>query len=128
METAYHGLLQALDVFDDARKRQVVARLRQQYGEARALVSRVQPYAHLEWILGMHRDLERDDAAFETGVSELIVLWLQDLAVELDSGVAPQDSAGSEGGGIAPSSSRQAVAESLRNAAREFAAAFLSPS
>jgi len=128
MESAYHGPFRAPDVFDDARKRQVVARLRKEYGEARGLVSRAQPYAHLEWILGLHRDLARDDAAFETGVSELVVLWLQDLAGELDSGVTPQDTTGSEEGPVPPSSSRQAVAERLRNATREFAVAFLSPS
>ncbi len=118
----------ARNPFDDARRRQAVARLRERYGEAHGLVSREQPHAHLEWILGKRRDLDRDDAALETSVSELVVLWLQDLAVELDSGVAPRIAADTDESPLASSASRQDVAERLRIATREFASAFLSQS
>jgi hypothetical protein len=108
-------------LFDEAQRRQVVAQLRERYGAARGLVSLGQPHGNLEWILGGRRDLARDDAALDTSVSELVVLWLQDLAADLDNGIEGEDAPAS-------SVSREAVAESLRTATREFAAAFLSPS
>lgn len=107
-------------LFDEAQRRQVVARLRERYGAARGLVSLGQPHGHLEWILGARRDLERDDAALDTSVSELVVLWLQDLAAELDNGIEPEST-------LVSSVPREAVAQSLRAATRDFAAAFLSP-
>ena len=118
----------ARELVDDRYKRQVVARLREQYGEARELASMAEPYANLEWILGARRNRDRDEAAFDTGISELVVLWLQDLAVELDSEVAPPHAARTDEMAISAVQSRQAVAQSLRVATREFAVAFLRPS
>jgi hypothetical protein len=115
---------------DDTRRRGVVARLRERYGDARGLVSREQaypqPHAHLEWILGTQRNLRQDEAAFETGVSELVVLWLQDLALELDNRT-PQSAADSGDIVTSAAHARDGVARDLRTATHDFAEAFLSP-
>lgn len=107
-------------VLDDTRKRGIVARLRQRYGEARGLSSREpdpQHSAHLEWILGAQRDLGRDEAALDSRVSELVVLWLQDYAQQLDDRESMPPAAGS----------RQAAVRDLRTATSDFAEAFLGP-
>lgn len=108
-------------ILDDTRKRGIVARLRQRYGEARGLFAREEPdpqhSAHLEWILGAQRDLGRDEAAFDSRVSELVVLWLQDYAQQLDDRESVPPAA----------DSRQAAARDLRTATSDFAEAFLGP-
>ncbi len=110
----------SLDPLGDTRKRGVVARLRQSYGEALGASipreSDPQHSAHLEWILGPRRDLLRDEAALDPRVSELVVLWLQDFAQQLDD---RQD--------VAPAEDfRHEAARDLRAATTEFAEAFLS--
>ncbi len=116
---------------DGAGKREVVARLRERYGEALELISPEQPqearpFAHLAWILGEQRNIDHDEAAFSTAISELVVLWLQDLALELDSdGLAPR-ARNSDGGVASTANPRQAAAQDLRIATRDFANAFLS--
>ncbi len=116
---------------DDTRRRGVVSRLRQRYGEARGLVlseeSRPPPHAHLEWILGTRRNFGHDEAAFDIGVSELVVLWLQDLAQELDIRVLPSSTSALDAGASVAADSRQAAAHDLRTATRDFEDAFLSP-
>ena len=111
----------SLDLLDDTRKRGIVARLRQRYGEARGVSAPdetdPQHSAHLEWILGAQRNLVRDEAAFDPRVSELVVLWLQDFAHRLDD---RQDVAPAE-------DSRHETARDLRAATTDFAEAFLSP-
>jgi hypothetical protein len=112
---------QSLRFLDETRKRGVVARLRQRYGEARGDSTRKesdpQHSAHLEWILGAQRDLARDEAAFDPRVSELVVLWLQDLAQQLD-----------DRGDVPPAEdSRREAARDLRTATTDFAEAFLTP-
>ncbi len=114
---------------DDSRRREVVARLRERYSTARDLIpSEPPPYAqsfgHLEWILGNQRNPDDDGAALGTDVSRLVVLWLEDLVLELDNPALP-DLTGS-GGGAASSAGRQAAATGLRTASRDFAEAFLS--
>lgn len=114
----------------DTRKREVVARLRARYGEARELVAGEQPYAasygHLEWILGTRRNLDQDESAFAIGVSELVVLWLQDLALELDGPGLPPSARDAGESATSAAGSRQAAAQSLRAATHDFAEAFLS--
>jgi DNA-directed RNA polymerase subunit RPC12/RpoP len=108
-----------------ASNRQIVDRLRQRYSQARDIVSPAEPHAHLEWILGPLRNRERDEAGFEVGLAELVVLWLQDFAMELDLPTPAQPDAGavpSEGSAAGP---RQAAVHGLRAATREFAVAFL---
>ncbi len=115
---------------DDVRRREVVARLRERYGAARDLIpSEPPPYApsfgHLEWILGSQRNLDDDGAALGTNLSRLVVLWLEDLVLELDNPAFP-DLTGSDAG-TDPTAGRQAAALGLRAASREFAETFLSP-
>ena len=108
-------------LFDDTRRRGVVARLRQRYGEARVASTSdeadPQHSAHLEWILGAQRDLLRDEAAFDPRVSELVVLWLQDFAMQLDD----------REGAVPAQDSRSEAARDLRAATTDFADAFLAP-
>jgi hypothetical protein len=116
---------------EDTRKRGVVARLRERYSEAREFVPWESPpdaesYAHLEWILGKQSNPEHDETALGTEVSELVVLWLQDLARELDNRSFFPGAPGSNGGATSTADVRQAAAESLRTATRDFAEAFLS--
>lgn len=115
---------------DDIRKRGVVARLRERYGEAREFVRRepsldAESYGHLEWILGRQSNLEHAGAAFDTEVSELVVLWLQDLARELDDQAFSPGAPGSDGGAASAAGVRQAAAEGLRTATLDFADEFL---
>jgi hypothetical protein len=114
----------------DSRKREVIARLRARYGEARELVATQNPdaesYGHLEWILGTRRDLGRDDSGLAAGVSELVVLWLQDLASQLDSQGLPPSVRDDGESATTAAESRRAVARSLRVATHDFAEAFLS--
>jgi len=118
-------------VDDETRKRDVVARLREQYRHACGFLSSEPTadspsFAHLEWILGKQRNPDEDGAALGAEVSQLVVLWLEDLVLELDNRTFP-DSASSDGDVASSGNSRQAAAEGLRTAARTFAEAFLSP-
>ena len=82
-------------------------------------MSPVEGGAHLEWILGPLRNHGSDGAAFETELAELVVLWLEDLAVELKAEPASSPAAD------AARLERQTAAAGLQAATREFAAAFL---
>jgi hypothetical protein len=108
---------------EDDRKSAIVVRLRARYSEARGLVPWEPPldaeaFSHLEWILGEQRNTEEDETALDTEVSELVVLWLQDLARELDKQASVA--------GGATAAVRHAAADGLRTATRDFAEAFLS--
>ena len=116
--------------FEDGHKRAIVARLRERYSEARGLVPWEPPldsesFSHLEWILGEQRNTRHDETALRTEVSELVVLWLQDLARELDDRASVPEAPGSGGAG-ATAAVRHAAADGLRTATRDFADAFLS--
>jgi hypothetical protein len=77
---------------------------------------------HLDWILGPLRNPGSDGAAFETELAELVVLWLEDLVVELNAEPPQAALAG------ATLRQRKLAAAGLHAATREFAAAFLDPS
>lgn len=114
----------------DVRRREVVARLRERYGAARDLIpSEPPPYAqsfgHLEWILGSQRNPDDDGAALGPEVSQLVVLWLEDLVLELDN--PPFAGLVDSGGGPASTAGRRAAATGLRTASHDFAEAFLNP-
>ena len=118
-------------VDDDTRKRDVVARLREQYRHACGFLASEPAadspsFAHLEWILGSQRNPDEDGAALGAEVSQLVVLWLEDLVLELDNRTFP-DPASSDGDIGSNGNSRKAAAEGLRTAARTFAEAFLIP-
>jgi hypothetical protein len=109
----------------DSRRRGIVERLRGRYAEAQEWViadsGSSSPHANLEWILGSRRGAG-DGASIGTSVSELVVLWLEDLALELEHPEVADSGRGGEG-----SPARRAAAEELRVATRDFADAFLDP-
>ena len=112
-------------------RRGVVARLRAYYAAARELVdaddSGEPHHVHLEWILGTRSDPQRDDAGLDSGVSELVVLWLEDLASHLDDST---DVLGAPNPNRAPNrhraqGRRESAVRGLRVATRDFADAFV---
>jgi hypothetical protein len=118
---------------ENSRRRALVEKLREQYAEARELVPSargpVSSHSNLEWILGPRRNPELDGSELDGAVSELVVLWLEDLALELEAPEWPRSS--SDAGGrmmtIADADARQSVAQTLRTATRDFAATLLAP-
>jgi hypothetical protein len=115
----------ACKAVDEVSNRQIVDRLRERYSQARELVPPAEPHSHLEWILGPLRNRNRDEAQFEIGLAELVVLWLQDLAMELDAPAPSQPEAGAVPSECSAAGPRQAAVHGLRAATREFAVAFL---
>jgi hypothetical protein len=110
----------------ESRRAEAFGRLRHRYAQAQEHVSDefsgAADHSNLDWILGLRRDTRRDEAAIDTSVCELVVLWLEDLALELERPDTP----------VRPASGREAVAgsrleaaEGLRHATRDFADAFL---
>ena len=110
-------------------RRGVVARLRAYYAAARELVdandSGEPHHVHLEWILGTRSDPDRDDAGIDSGVSELVVLWLEDLASELDGSMGVLRTPSRARDGRPAEGRRESAASGLRVATRDFADAFL---
>jgi hypothetical protein len=119
------------EVVDAALRRLAVARLRARYSEARDLVAAAEPHlpshAHLEWILGERRGPDRDEVIFDERFAELIVLWLEDLVLELDGPLLAPYSPGAAAGPLPSPVSRESAALGLRMATRAFADAFLRP-
>jgi hypothetical protein len=110
-------------------RRKVVDRLRKKYARARELVGSgqpdLQPHAHLDWVLGTRRNPGRDDARFDLGVCQLVVLWLEDFLLELDGPVLAPRAEKSVGSLTPAGDSRLVAARALRSATRDFADAFL---
>jgi hypothetical protein len=94
----------------DPERREAFVRLRETYLEAHKLVASDGPYSNLEWILGDHRDTRRNPPALAENTVELVGLWLQDLASELDRQLPGRGQAG----------------RTLRDAITRFLAAFRS--
>ena len=105
-----------------ASRRGIVGRLRAYYAAAREFVDTSTfgdpHHAHLEWILGSRRRPDRDDASFAVEVSEVMVLWLEDLASEVESATGAA-------GRLRVPGRRESAARGLRAATRDFADAFL---
>jgi hypothetical protein len=110
-------------------RRKVVDLLRKKYARARELVGSgqpdLQPHAHLDWVLGTRRNPGRDDARFDLGVCQLVVLWLEDFLLELDGPVLAPRAEKSVGSLTPAGDSRLVAARALRSATRDFADAFL---
>jgi hypothetical protein len=115
------------DLRSDAERRESLVQLRRRYLEARKLVSSDEPHANLEWILGARRNVAEDPPALATGTIELVGLWLQDLAVELDRRL-PSAGGNEDARALSPDGVRELVARSLRQATERFLLAFRSPS
>jgi hypothetical protein len=107
----------------DSEKREALVGLRDRYVEARELGSTSGEHTNLEWILGARRNPTQDPLGFETKTIELVALWLQDLAIDLDrrrASASPEI----EHDTVAAHDARQAVAQKLRDATERFLTAF----
>ncbi len=113
-----------LGLVGDAKKRRALARLRVRYGEARELVSPAEPSANLEWILGARRSPRQDEVDLDNGMIDLVALWLQDLAVEVDSPLPAQLVGEVDESVLSAYQARQSLAQSLRAATEGFVVAF----
>jgi hypothetical protein len=118
--------LHDLDIAADAEKRDALVRLRDRYLEAQKLVSSREPHGNLEWILGARRNPTQDPLGLQPKTVELVALWLQDLAVQLDSRPIDPLAGEPEGSTISLDDPRRAVATNLRDATEKFLAAFRS--
>lgn len=117
----------ALDLRDDAEKRVSLVKLRDRYVEARGLGPSSESHANLEWILGARRAPTQDPLEFETKTIELVGLWLQDLAVELDAGLLKPPAPALDESDRSLHEARIAVTKNLRDATVRFLAAFPPP-
>jgi hypothetical protein len=114
------------DLRSDAEKRESLVQLRRQYLEAQKLVSSDEPYVNLEWILGSRRNITEDPLGLATRTIELVGLWLQDVALELDRRLPPAGG-NRDAAALSPNAARELAARSLRDATERFLLAFRSP-
>jgi hypothetical protein len=82
------------DLHDDLERREAFARLRETYLETQKLVTSDGLHSNLEWILGDRRDATQNPPALAGRTVELVGLWLQDLASELDRQLPGRGQAG----------------------------------
>jgi hypothetical protein len=71
----------------DRGRRQALTELWDRYSEARAQVPSGPPIANLEWILGPKGNRFDNAGALDSKMIELLALWLDDLATEVDQPV-----------------------------------------
>jgi hypothetical protein len=109
---------------DDAERRQALDGLRQPYNEARDLVSGTLPHENLEWILGAKRNLSHGAANLNDKTIEVVALWLEDLAFEVDGRLPPGPTIGRDRGSQPPDQTGHSVAARLRLATLRFVTAF----
>lgn len=108
----------------DASKRRVLDQLRDRYREARTLIPSRKPYANLESILETMMDSDQTASYWADRTLELLVLWLEDLSVEIDRHF-PQEMTGEIGDReLSAYRTRRSMAQGLRDATETFAAAF----
>ncbi len=110
----------------DGERRESLDRLRDRYAEAQELVAPAEPYDNLEWILGPRRDVSHDPSGLAPNTIELVGLWLQDLASEVDRRLE-QTVLAADPSALESVQKRHLVAESLRNATERFLSAFRRP-
>ena len=106
---------------EEGERRTVLARLKQRYDEAREMASSEEPHANLDWLIGSSERPGFEPADFDVTTAQVALLWLQDLARELDGEALPavRSAAGGQ--------DRQGAARGLRTAIEDFAEAFLTP-
>jgi hypothetical protein len=85
------------------------------------MVSPEESHANLDWLIGSSERPGFEPADIDADMAQVALLWLQDLARELD-GAAPPTVVSGGGGG-----DRQGAARGLRTATDDFAEAFLTP-
>jgi hypothetical protein len=109
------------DAAGERERRTVLARLRDRYEEARAMASPDEPHANLDRLIGSSERPGFEPADIDFGMAQVALLWLQDLARELDGEPLPTVGTVTEG------HDRQGAARGLRFATEDFAEAFLAP-
>jgi hypothetical protein len=102
---------------EDLRKEKALRRLEARYGEARELLSSAEPHRNLDWVLGASGAPVERRSNLSLKMIPLVSLWLEDLAVELESELAPDDP--DERAQLA-SQACKAAARSLREATEGF--------
>lgn len=108
----------------DGKKREALVELRDRYVEARELGSSLESHTNLEWILGARRNPTQDPLGFETNTIEVVALWLQDLAIDLERRL-PVEVAAEPGRETSVADDvRRAMAQNLRDATDRFLTAF----
>jgi hypothetical protein len=109
---------------EDSGKEQAFERLKARYGEARRLVSSEGDCANLDWILGAISSSDDRSEDLTRRMIPLLALWLEDLALELDEGLAQRRFAAEEDAAPAANLACESAAASLRQAAAGFVAAW----
>jgi hypothetical protein len=110
-----------VDAAVEQERRTVLARLRKRYDAVRQMVSLEEPHSNLDWLIGSSERPEFEPADIDADMAQVAVLWLQDVARELDGESLP--AIGPAAGG----QDRQGAARGLRTATEDFAEAFLTP-
>jgi hypothetical protein len=105
---------------DDLRKEKALRRLEARYGEARELLSSEEPHRNLDWVLGASAAPEQRRSNLSLKMIPLVSLWLEDLAVELESGLTPGILGDPDGRVERASQACKSAARSLREATEGF--------
>ena len=109
---------------DDATKQQVLAQLRDRYREARKLVSSTKTCANLEWVLAAMRNPDQTGSFWADRTVEMVALWLESLAVEIDR-LFPQEVTGEIAeGALSAYRAHRTLVHDLRDATEGFVAAY----
>jgi len=109
---------------DDSRRHTALARLQARYGEARELASfSAEHDSNLDWILGSNRSESEPPADLHRKMIPLLALWLEDLAVELESGLASRPPGETDESTALAQQACKSAAATLREATEGFAAA-----
>jgi hypothetical protein len=124
LKTQRKDLPSEVDEADEASKQRALARLRERYGEARDLVSGTQPYANLDWILGSKRNRSHGPSDLGNRTIEVVTLWLQDLALEVDRQLPPRPTDRLDQSLQSAYRTRHSLATRLRVATEGFVMAF----
>jgi hypothetical protein len=103
----------------EQERRTVLVRLRERYNEVRQMVSLEEPHSNLDWLIGSSGRPEFEPADIDADMAQVAVLWLQDVARELDGEALPTV------GPVAGGQDRPEAARGLRTATADFAEAFL---
>lgn len=85
------------------------------------MASSKEPHANLERLIGSSERSGLEPAKIDFDMAQVAILWLQDLARELDGAATPTAAS------IAGEPARQEAAHELRTATDDFAEAFLAP-
>jgi hypothetical protein len=108
----------------DAAKQQVLGRLQERYLDARKLFSSRRSYASVEWVLAAMRTPDRTASYWADATIELVALWLEDLAVDIDRAFPEEVTGEIAEGALSAYRAHRSLAQGLRDATEGFVAAF----